>query len=361
MVWQKIHEFMRRRRQRKEVERALNAYNASYRIASTSATLPFDSSLQFVFPHESPAKSQTPIEIQVDYSHGNFTERRSMVVKHVHWDDQLITHEIPAQSQASIESPVDYPRRDSAEHNPMFVTHVHWHDNPGDHIVTKELDPRTNEATVSNTIQPSSVIASVQLCPHDTVRFERARQLADFIGGGSRLRSHPALLFGRNGDHSAGPHRLCKPVPGFPNLIRGDIQYHSSSPEYSYLRGLFVVSTWVINLLDLEEFDYNKKNFLDLLSQAGIELCPHQRLGDSWAFEEICKIAFPAKHGAQPSARHGGEERPCGSKLMCGRCATTIRILDREFSIDIKVVRYLGKVKLEMDPLWWTQCRATKG
>lgn len=357
MVWQTIHKLIRRERQREDVERTLNAHNVSNRTDSTSATLPFDSTLPTVFPHECLAKSQTSIEIQVDYPHRNFTERHSTSVKHVHWDDQLVTHGISAQSQASIESPIDHPRRNSTEHNSTSVKHVHWHDHSGDHTVAKDLDPRTDKETASNTIQPSSAIASVQLCPHDTLRFERARGLAEFIGCGSRSRSHSALLYGRNGDHSASPHRLCKPVPGSPNLIRGDIQYHSSSPEYFYLRGLFVVSTWVFNLLDLEELDYNKKHFLDLLSQAGIELCPHQRLVDPWAFGEICNIAFPAKHGAQPSARHGGEERPCGSKLMCARCATTIRILDREFSIEIEVVRYLGKVKSEMDPLWWTQCR----
>ena len=320
MVWQNIQELMRRRRQRKDVERTLNALNASNRTASTSATLPFDSTLPSVLPHESRVKSQTSIEI-----------------------------------------PFDYPRLNCTKRNSTSVKHVHWHDYSRDHTAAEELDPRTNEAIGSTTIQPSPVIASVQLCPHDTLRFERARQLADFLGGGNRLRSYPALLSGRDGDHSAGSHRLCKPVPGSPNLIRGDIQYHSSSPEYSYLRGLFVVSTWVINLLDLEELDYNKKGFYDLLSQSRIEMCAHEKIIDPWAFGEICKIASSSKHGAQPSARWGGKERPCGSRLKCGRCATTIRILDREFSIEIKVVRYLGKVKSEMDQLWWTQCRATKG
>ena len=307
---------MRRQRQQKDDQRTLSAHNASNRTPSTSATLPFNSTLPSVFPHQR-----------------------------------------PAQSQASIEVPVDFPSHNFTKHNSRSVKHVHWHDGSGDHAVAKELDPRTNEATGSNTIQPSSLIASVQLCPHDTLRFERARRLADFIGRGTRPRSHPALLSGRNGDHSAGPYRLCMPVPGFPNLIRGDIQFHSSSSEYSHLRGLFVASTWVINLLDLEELYYNKKGFRDLLSQSRIELCPHQRLVDPGAFGEICKIAFPSKHGAQSSAQCGGEERPRGSKLKCGRCATTIKIHDRGFSIEIKVVRYLGKVKTEMDQLWWTQCR----
>ena len=255
---------------------------------------------------------------------------------------------------------VDPCTHETTEPDPKSVKHVHWQNYSGDHTVAKELDPCINEATVSNTSQPSSVIASVQLCPHDTLRFERARRLADFIGRGTRPRSHPALLFGRNGDHSAGPHRLCKPVPGCPNVIRGDILYHSSSPEYPCLRGLFVASTWLINLLDLEELEYNEDGFHDLLSQSRIELCPHQRLVDPGAFGEICKIAFPSKYGAQSSARCGGEERPRGSKLKCGLCATTTRINDREFSIEINVVRYLGKVKTEMDQLWWTQCRPTR-
>ena len=320
MIWQNIRELMRRRRQQKDDKRTLKAHNASNRTHSTSATLPFSSTLPSVVPHER-----------------------------------------PAQSQASIEVPVNYPGSNFARHNSKSAKHVHWHNGSGDHTVATELDARTNEATVSSSIQPSSLIAGVQLCPHDTLRFERARRLADFIGRGTRPRSHPALLSGRNGDHSAGLHRLCKPVPGSPNLIRGDIQFHSSSPEYFYLRGLFVASTWVINLLDLEEPEYNKKGFHDLLSQSKIELCPHQRLVDPGAFGEICKIAFPSKHRAQSSARCGGEERPRGSKLKCGQCATTIRIHDREFSIEIKVVRYLGKVKTEMDQLWWTQCRPTKG
>ena len=342
MIWQNIRELMRRRRQQKDDKRTLNPYNVSNRTASTSAALPFNSTLPSTNPHEKPAQSQASIESPVDYPRCNFTEPDPKSVKHVHWHNY--SGDTVAKGFA-----------------PKSVKHVHWHNGSGGYTAAKELDPRTNEATVSNTIQPSSVIASVQLCPHDTLRFERARRLADFIGRGSRPRSHPALLFGRNGDHSAGPQRLCKPVPGSPNLIRGDIQYHSSSPEYSYLRGLFVASTWVINLLDLEELEYNKKGFHDLLSQSRIELCPHQRLVDPGAFGEICKIAFPSKYGVQSSARCGEEERPRGSKLKCGRCATTIRIHDREFSIEIKVVRYLGKVKTEMDQLWWTQCTPTKG
>ena len=254
MVWQNIHELVRRRRQRKDVERTLIVHNASNRTVSTLATLPFDSTLPSVFLHESAAQSQTSIEIQVDY-----------------------------------------PRRNSTEHNSASVKHVHWLDYSEDHTVAKELYPGNNEATRSNTIQPSSVIASGQLCSHDTLRFERAQQLADFIARGTRPRSQPALLFGRKGDHSAGPHRLCKPVPGSPNLLRGDIQYHSCSPEYKDLRGLFVVSTWVINLLDLEEPEYNKMGFYDLLSQSRIDMCAHEKLTDPWAFGEICKIASASK------------------------------------------------------------------
>lgn len=316
MIWRNIRELMRRRRQRKDDDQTLNARNASNRTASTSVAPPFNSTLPSAVPHGS-----------------------------------------LAQSQASTVSPVDYPRRNFTEHNSTSVKHVHWQDHSGDHTVAEEPNSRTNEDTVSNILQPSSVIASVRLCPHDTLRFERARRLVDFIGCGRRSRSHPALLSDHNGDHSAAPYRLCKPVPGFPNLIRGDIQYHNSTQEYFYLRGLFVASTWVINLLDLEELENNKKRLYDLLSQSRIELCAHQKLVDSWSFGEICKIAFPSEHEAQSSARCVEEERWRGSKLMCGRCATTIKIYDRGFSIDIKVVRYLGKLKSEMDPLWWTQCR----
>ena len=127
-----------------------------------------------------------------------------------------------------------------------------------------------------------------------------------------------------------------------------------------HLRGLFVASTWVINLLDLEEPKYNKMGFYDLLSRSRIDMCAHEKLTDPWAFGEICKIASSSKQAARPSAGCGGEVRPRCSKLKCGQCATTTKIYDREFSIEIEVVRYLGEIKSEMDQLWRTQCRATK-
>ncbi len=319
MIWRNIRELTRRRRQRKDDERTLEAHNASNRTTSTSPTLPLTSTLPSV--HQ----------------------------------------ESPAQSQVSLEFPVDYPRRNLPEHNSRSTQPVHQHNRSGEHTVAEELNPGTNEATMSNILQPSSAIASVQLCPHDTLPFERAQRLADFIGFRIRSRPHPALLSDRNGDHSAGPHRLCKPVPGFPNLIRGDIQYHAFTPEFFNLKGLVVASTWVINLRYLKELDNNKRCFQDLLSQSRIELCAHQKLVDPWAFGEICQIVVTSKDGAQASARREGEETPSPSNLTCKQCATKIKIYDRGFSIDIQAVRYLGKGTSEMDPLWLAQCRPTKG
>ena len=211
---------------------------------------------------------------------------------------------------------------------------------------------------MSTTLQPSSVIASVQLCPHDTLAFERAKRLADFMGGGRRSQSHPALLSDRNGDHSTGPYRLCKPVPGFPNLIRGDIEYHVFTPEFFNLKGLFVISTWVINIRHLKEIGTNKEDFQDLLSRSRIELCAHQKLADPWAFREIYQMANSSNGETQPSARSGGEERLAPSNLTCKQCLTKIKIYDRRNSIDVQAVRYLGKGKSEADPQWLAQCRA---
>ena len=319
MVWRKIRELLRPRSQRQDEERTLGSHDASNRTASTSPTLPLTPPLPSVIHQEN----------LVEY-------------------------------QPSLEFPVDYLRRNFPEHNPRTIQPVHQHNRSGEHTVAEELDPRNHEATVSNIFQPSSVIASVQLCPHDTLPFERARRLADFIGCGRRSRPHPALLSDRNGDHSAGPYRLCKPVRGFPDLIRGDIQYHIFTPEFFNAKGLFVVSTWVINLRHLKELENNQEGFRDLLSQSRIELCAHQKLVDPWAFGEICQIAIPSKDEAQPSARSGEEEISTPSNLTCEQCATKIKIYDRGFSIDVQVVRYLGKGKSETDPLWLAQCKPTE-
>ena len=318
MIWRKIWELLHRRRQRQDDEQTLESHNAINRTFSTSPTLP----------------STPPLP-------------------------SVVHQENLVQYQPSLEFPIDYLRRNFPEHDPGSVQPDHQHDSSGGHTVTEELEPRTNEAPVSNILQSSSV-ASVQLCPHDTLPFERARRLADFIGCGRRSRSHPALLSDRNGGHSAGPHRLCKPVPGFPNLIRGNIQYHDFTPEFFNLKGLFVVSTWVINLRHLKELEKNKEGFQDLLSQSRIELCAHQKLVDPWAFGQICQIAVSSRDEAQPSARCGEEERSTSSNLLCEQCPTKIKIYDCGFSIDVQVVRYLGKGKSETDPLWLAQCKATR-
>ena len=317
MIWRKIWELLHRRRQLQDDERTLESHNALNRTASGSPTLP----------------SQPPLP-------------------------SAIHQENLVQYQPSLEFPSDYLERYFPEHDSRAV---HQHNRLREHTVAEELYRRTHEATVSNTLQPSSFIASVQLCPHDTLAFERAKRLADFIGGGRRSQSHPALLSDRNGDHSAGPYRLCKPVPGFPKLIRGDIQYHVFTPEFFNLKGLFVTSTWVINLRHLKELEINMEDFRDLLSQSRIELCAHQKLVDPWAFGEIYQMANSSKGEAQPSARFGEEERLTPSNLTCEQCHTKIKIYDRGYSIDTQAVRYLGKGKSETDPLWLAQCKPTNG
>ena len=300
---------MRRRRQRKDDKRTLEAHRASNRRTSTSPTLTLTSTLQSVH---------------------------------------------------HLEFPVDCPRLDFPEHNSSPIQPVHQHDRRGEHTVAEELNLRTNEDTVNNILQPSSAVASVQLCPHDILPYERAQRLAKFMGCRMRSRPHPALLSDRNGDHSAGPYRSCKPVPGLPNLIRGEIHYHDFTPEFVNLKGLFVTSTWVINLHNLRELDNDKRGFQDLFAQSRIELCAHQKLVDPWAFGEICQIVVSSKDGAQASAQREGGEKPSPSNLTCKQCATKIKIYDRGFSIDVQAVRYLGEPKSEMDPLWLAQCRPTK-
>ena len=316
MIWRKARELLYRWRLRQDDEQTLESHNTSKRTTSAPPSLP----------------STPPLP-------------------------SAIHQENLVQYEASLEFPCDYLRRSFPEHNLRAVEPVHQHNGCGEHTVADELYPRTHEATVGNIPQPSSYMAGVQLCPHDTLVFERAQRLTDFMGGGRRSQSHPALLSDRNGDHSAGPYRLCKPVPEFPNLIRGDIQYHIFRPEFHNLKGLFVTSTWVINLPHLKELENNKEGFQDLLAQSRIELCAHQKLTDPWAFGEICHIAIPSKDEAQIAARCGEEERCSPSNLTCDQCSTKIKVYDRGFSIDIQAVRYLGKGKSEMDPMWLAQCR----
>lgn len=309
MIWRKIWELLHRRRQSQNDERTLESHNTCNRTVSGSPILP----------------STPPLP-------------------------SAIHQENLVQYEASLEFPSDYLQRSFPEHNSGAVEPVHQHNRSGEHTVAEELYPRTREATIR---------ARVQLCPHDSLAFERVGRVVDFMGGGRRSRSHPALLSDRNGDHSAGPYRHCKPVPEFPNLIRGDIQYHVFRPEFFNLRGLFVVSTWVVNLSHIKVLENNKEGLQDLLSQSRIELCAHQKLADPWAFGEICKIAASSTDKAQPSARHGEEERPT-SNLNCKQCSTKIRIFDRGCLIDVQVVRYLGKGKSETDPEWLAQCDPTR-
>ena len=89
-------------------------------------------------------------------------------------------------------------------------------------------------------------------------------------------------------------------------------------------------------------------------------MCAHEKLTDPWAFGEICKIASSSKQGARPSA---GWWR--GETSLFETEVWTVRHdhqdIPSRVSIEIEVVRYLGKVKSELDQLWRTQCRATKG
>ena len=315
MIWRKIRELLYRWRLRQDDEQTLGSHNASNRTVSAPPSLP--------------ATPPLPSAIH---------------------QENLVQYE------ASIEFPGDYLQRSFPEHDLRAVEPVHQHNRSREHTVAGEPYPRAHEATVSNNFQPSSITAGVQLCPHDTLVFERAQRLTGYIGCGRRSQSHPALMSDRNGDHSAGRNRLCKPVPEFPDLIRGDIQYYVFRPEFFNLKGLFVVSTWVINLSHIKGLDDNKEGLQDLLSQSRIELCAHQKLADSWALGKICQIAVSSEDKVQPSARNGDEERPT-LNLTCERCSTKIKICDRGFSIEVQVVRYLGKGKSETDPQWLAQCR----
>ncbi len=224
----------------------------------------------------------------------------------------------------------------------------------GSSSLTYVLDP-----LLSSSLQPPEIGPYVQLCPHETLSFERFQHILALPGFRDACPTLDALAV------SDGPHYKKKFADRRSCRLDGEGSPTSSTGSLSYRydlerRGLVLKTNWTfINSEvdpDLWDTERRLRRFFKYLR---VSLCPHENLGDTMRvkriFDEVHSDAGCDWREDKPVRNPEGDPRPLDE--TCLLCGTTISIHTYgEQCIRVATERFLGDGRSEEDPFWLLQC-----
>ena len=197
----------------------------------------------------------------------------------------------------------------------------------------------------------------VQICPHETLSFERMKRIVclphfkysrDKIGALTKIPGHHHV------SSAEGTYR-CTPYPkAFGSLKAKGFYKYQLGYEGSY-DGLVLCVDWTMNFdkhMDLAGGCVSDlQRFLDPLD---IQLCRHTKIGDARIASKLYGFCNPSRAAGDPVEAYEEVHRSRRTD-RCTRCHTTFETYKEGKSCHILVKRYLGKGTSAYESRWLAQ------
>ena len=224
---------------------------------------------------------------------------------------------------------------------------------------TEDLPPPYTDSPKSKTHSqdekyspsPPFTAPQLQLCPHETLSFERLHNTADAIASMNTGETIDALTLSCN-EHHSQPDPTSKNARyicvSSPSSLRGCGTYSSESgKDPSHTIGVMLSFSWELGFLDGVRVQIETAAELQHFLHANdIWLCPHKQISDSDVVNAIYSFV----------------KKPSGPKVTtgCDRCDTDIKVYTSMEGCDqmcrVTTKRYLGLLEKSDDPIWLAQC-----
>ena len=229
-------------------------------------------------------------------------------------------------------------------------------------LVSKDLDTGTSKKKPTSAENKDSdehdiKTCSVQICPHETLSFERMKRIVqlpnfkyarDKIGAFTKAPSHHHVL------SSEGTYR-CEPYPkDFRSLnAQGHYKYRWGF-DGSY-DGLVLYVDWSMNLEEHKGFTSSRSQLQRFLNALDIHLCEHIMMSDMEITAELFGFCHPSRVEGDPVEAYEETHR-ARSANQCRKCHTTFETYQEEEESHILVKRYLGQGTSIYEGRWLAQC-----
>ena len=232
-------------------------------------------------------------------------------------------------------------------------------------VVTKNLDTggtskKPTSAENKDKNKHDIKTCSVQICPHETLSFERMKRIVNLPNFKPRGRDKigaftkaPSLY---HVPSSAGNY-CCKPYPkDFSSLKAKGYYKYQLGWEIDY-SGLILCVDWSMNLDEHKDFTGSVSVLQKFLNVLDIHLCHHITMGDSTIAAELFRFCNPSRVEGDPVEAY--EEAHRGrSAHRCTNCHTIFETYQEEEgeACHILVKKYLGHGTSIYEGQWLAQC-----
>ena len=232
-------------------------------------------------------------------------------------------------------------------------------------LITKNLEKDTLQKPTSAENKDSNKndieSCSVQICPHETLSFERMKRivhLPDFMYGRDKIgaftkapRHHHALC-------AEGIYR-CKPYPKDFGSLKGKGYYTYQRGFGGGYDGLVLYVEWSMHLDELKGFTGSVSELRSLLDVLDIHFCQHVTMGNSSMAEELFEFCNPSAAEGDPVEAYEEARRVRGAS-RCRRCHTTFETYLEGERCYTLVKRHLGQGTSMYEGRWLAQCGEEK-
>ena len=228
-------------------------------------------------------------------------------------------------------------------------------------LVTEGPDTSTckkvSDAETKNRTTYDIKTSFVQICPHETLSYERIKRIVhlpyfkysgDNIGAFTKA---PGLY---HASSVAGTH-LCKPYPkNFSSLKANGFYKYQQGYEGSY-EGLVLCVHWTMSFEDHMDLAGTVSDLQRLLDALNIDLCQHTTMGELWIAKKLYRLCNPSRPAGDPVEAYEALHRSRRTE-RCRRCHTTFEIYKEGKKCHITVKRYLGMGTSPYEKRWLAQC-----